>query len=67
MQPCVWILGIKETKVYREVDGLVTCLGGPGAGKGTQCQMLASKYGYAHLSTGDLLRSGQSELVMCYE
>ena len=26
--------------------------------------MLASKYGYAHLSTGDLLRSGQSNVVI---
>ena len=25
--------------------------------------MIASKYGYAHLSTGDLLRSGQSNIV----
>jgi adenylate kinase family enzyme len=31
-------------------------LGGPGAGKGTQCEILVSDYGYKHLSTGDLLR-----------
>ena len=31
-------------------------LGGPGAGKGTQCALLAERYGFAHLSAGDLLR-----------
>ena len=31
--------------------------GGPGAGKGTQCELLTRKYDYAHLSTGDLLRA----------
>ena len=31
--------------------------GGPGAGKGTQCALLAQQYDYAHLSTGDLLRA----------
>jgi adenylate kinase family enzyme len=31
-------------------------LGGPGAGKGTQCEILVKDYGYKHLSTGDLLR-----------
>ncbi len=31
-------------------------LGGPGAGKGTQCALLASEYGFVHLSAGDLLR-----------
>lgn len=30
--------------------------GGPGSGKGTQCAMIVDKYGYTHLSTGDLLR-----------
>uniref|UniRef100_H3AMS8 Uncharacterized protein n=1 Tax=Latimeria chalumnae TaxID=7897 RepID=H3AMS8_LATCH len=31
--------------------------GGPGSGKGTQCEKLVSKYELTHLSTGDLLRS----------
>jgi len=31
-------------------------LGGPGCGKGTQCDKIVAKYGYTHLSSGDLLR-----------
>jgi adenylate kinase (isozyme 1 subfamily) len=31
-------------------------LGGPGSGKGTQCAKIVEKYGYQHLSAGDLLR-----------
>lgn len=31
-------------------------LGGPGAGKGTQCANIVQTYGYVHLSAGDLLR-----------
>lgn len=31
-------------------------LGGPGAGKGTVCTNIVKKYGYVHLSAGDLLR-----------
>lgn len=34
-------------------------LGGPGAGKGTQCAKLVSTYGFTHLSAGDLLRAEQ--------
>ena len=28
----------------------------PGSGKGTQCERVVAKYGYKHLSSGDLLR-----------
>jgi len=31
-------------------------VGGPGSGKGTQCDKIVEKYGFTHLSTGDLLR-----------
>ena len=27
-------------------------IGGPGCGKGTQCEQIVSKYNYSHLSTG---------------
>lgn len=32
-------------------------LGGPGSGKGTQCKRLSKEFGFAHISTGELLRS----------
>jgi UMP-CMP kinase len=32
-------------------------LGGPGSGKGTQCAKIVEKYGFVHLSAGDLLRA----------
>ncbi|XP_070829563.1 UMP-CMP kinase [Chaetodon trifascialis] len=35
---------------------VVFVLGGPGAGKGTQCSKIAEGYNYTHLSAGDLLR-----------
>lgn len=35
---------------------VVFVLGGPGAGKGTQCKLLAKKFNFVHLSAGDLLR-----------
>lgn len=35
---------------------IVFVLGGPGAGKGTQCQNIVNEFGFVHLSAGDLLR-----------
>lgn len=35
---------------------VIWVLGGPGCGKGTQCDKIVAKYGYTHLSSGDLLR-----------
>ena len=30
--------------------------GGPGSGKGTQCDRIVGKFGFTHLSSGELLR-----------
>ncbi|CAG8633241.1 11196_t:CDS:2 [Paraglomus brasilianum] len=38
---------------------VVFVLGGPGSGKGTQCQNLVRDFGFVHLSAGDLLRAEQ--------
>ena len=36
---------------------VVFVLGGPGAGKGTQCANIVREFGWVHLSAGDLLRA----------
>ena len=41
--------------------------GGPGSGKGTQCDRMVHEYGFTHLSSGDLLReevNSNSELAV---
>merc|ERR1712217_484321 len=51
---------------------VVFVLGGPGAGKGTQCSNLVKDFGVVHLSAGDLLRaernsgSADAELINNY-
>ncbi|KAM0254373.1 hypothetical protein ACHAQJ_006842 [Trichoderma viride] len=37
-------------------EEVIFVLGAPGAGKGTLCKKLAKKYGFNHLSIGDVLR-----------
>lgn len=39
---------------------VVFVLGGPGAGKGTQCKRIVDTFGFVHLSAGDLLREERS-------
>lgn len=38
---------------------VIFVLGGPGAGKGTQCARLVQDFNFCHLSAGDLLRAEQ--------
>ncbi len=35
----------------------IVIFGAPGSGKGTQSDLLVSKYGFKHISTGDVLRA----------
>lgn len=50
----------KDTPTFSSSDVQVLfVLGGPGAGKGTQCANLVRDYKFTHLSAGDLLRAEQ--------
>ncbi|TPX16671.1 uncharacterized protein E0L32_003612 [Thyridium curvatum] len=50
----------KSTPTFSGDDvTVIFVLGGPGAGKGTQCANLVKDYGFTHLSAGDLLRAEQ--------
>jgi UMP-CMP kinase len=50
----------KDTPTFSPSDVTVLfVLGGPGAGKGTQCANLVRDYHFTHLSAGDLLRAEQ--------
>jgi adenylate kinase family enzyme len=37
-------------------DKIVFVIGGPGSGKGMQCEMLSKAFEYAHISIGDVFR-----------
>ncbi|UPR02908.1 adenylate kinase [Chloropicon primus] len=48
----------KEPSVEVASDAqIIFVLGGPGSGKGTQCDLIIEKYGFSHYSAGDLLRA----------
>lgn len=60
-----WKAGkITDITIYRPGQGegdfagkiIIFVVGGPGSGKGTQCDKIVKKYGFAHFSSGDLLR-----------
>lgn len=56
-------------KLYLQVQDskapVIWILGGPGCGKGTQCDKIVAKYKFAHLSTGDLLRAEVKDFEIC--
>ena len=47
--------GEVDTSALKNAN-VIFVVGGPGSGKGTQCEKIVNKYGYTHLSSGDLLR-----------
>ncbi|KAG6453999.1 hypothetical protein O3G_MSEX008440 [Manduca sexta] len=61
---CAWLEAVRfaveyffEAPIDTSKKPIVWVLGGPGSGKGTQCEKIIAKYGFTHLSTGDLLRA----------
>nr|ADE75743.1 unknown [Picea sitchensis] len=53
------VLEKKDNGVMPEEKKLhvIFVLGGPGSGKGTQCEKIVENFGFTHLSAGDLLRA----------
>ncbi|KAI5804190.1 uridylate kinase [Peziza echinospora] len=49
----------QTTKFTTDAVTVIFVLGGPGAGKGTQCLQLKTHHNFHHLSAGDLLREEQ--------
>ncbi|KAJ1354844.1 adenylate kinase [Parelaphostrongylus tenuis] len=47
---------IDLTPIRKANVPIIFIVGGPGSGKGTQCEKIVAKYGFSHLSSGDLLR-----------
>jgi len=52
-----WAQAQPQPQARRIRPLVIFVLGGPGAGKGTQCARLVSELGFVHLSAGDLLRA----------
>ncbi|KAK9153880.1 hypothetical protein Sjap_001360 [Stephania japonica] len=50
------ITEMNQTLLEKNVK-VVFVLGGPGSGKGTQCANIVERFGFTHLSAGDLLRA----------
>lgn len=52
-------MGIRPKQKVVDGAALIPVIGGPGSGKGTQCDKLKEVFGFQHISTGDLLREEQ--------
>ncbi|XP_076179101.1 cytidine/uridine monophosphate kinase Dak1 isoform X2 [Ptiloglossa arizonensis] len=59
---CVFAAGLRLFMMSTiQKPEVLFILGGPGAGKGTLCSNITDKYGYVHLSAGDLLREERAK------
>ncbi|XP_034484311.1 UMP-CMP kinase [Drosophila innubila] len=54
--PVVTLINNNNNNMSSEKPKVVFVLGGPGAGKGTQCSKIVERFQFTHLSAGDLLR-----------
>merc|ERR1712032_1262694 len=57
IQTPIFNLNFQFPSNFSTMVNIVFIVGGPGCGKGTQCEKIVKKYGYCHLSSGDLLRA----------
>merc|ERR1712032_1363413 len=57
IQTPIFNLNFQFPSNFSTMVNIVFIVGGPGCGKGTQCERIVKKYGYCHLSSGDLLRA----------
>lgn len=57
--PDIWVVGDQAEKstIHHKIMRNVVIFGAPGSGKGTQSERIINRYGFHHISTGDVLRS----------
>ena len=67
--PIVWVLGNGDNPFvqYHHCRLILLVAGGPGSGKGSQCEILAYKRNFKHISGGDLLRHEASVFSICLD
>ncbi|EDW85081.2 uncharacterized protein Dwil_GK12802 [Drosophila willistoni] len=60
LQKFIYTNKVSGITMANETPKVVFVLGGPGAGKGTQCSKIVDRFQFTHLSAGDLLREERS-------